>query len=199
MRQQITVLSPCKINLSLQVVGLRPDGYHELRSVMQAVDVYNRLDIRLDQQPGIRLVCDDPAVPNGPSNTAWRAAAAFFEALARAPAVCLSVKKSAPAQAGMGSASADAAGALYGLNRLYGDPLDADALAALALSVGADVPFASQAAPPRAGIGGAPQRLAADAGLRYPAGPADGGLRHGRDVCPLRPPVAGRAKDAADL
>jgi 4-diphosphocytidyl-2-C-methyl-D-erythritol kinase len=159
------LLAPAKINLGLEVVGRRPDGYHELRTVMQAVDLVDHVEITLDPHgEGIALAAGDewrasgergdpqpPApVPLGPTNLAWRAACAFQEAIGEPPLgaaegtpwLHLRITKRIPVGAGLGGGSADAGATLLGLNLLHGRPLGASALAAAAASVGADVPFA---------------------------------------------------------
>ncbi len=135
---QVTVHAPAKINLTLDIVGVRKDGYHLLESVFQAVSVYDTVtaqkaeDITLDA-PG----CDCPVE----KNTAYKAAVAFFAATGISGGVHLTVEKRIPQQAGMGGGSADAAGVLWALNRLYEANLTAEQLCEIGLTIGADVPF----------------------------------------------------------
>ncbi len=139
--QTIAILAPCKINLSLKVTGLRKDGYHLISSVMQVVSLYNRVELSVGEKKGIELLCSDPDIPTDERNTAWRAAAAFYEALKLEKCVRIRITKGAPCQAGLGSASADAAGVLIGLNKMYEEPLSMAELCTLGLTIGADVPF----------------------------------------------------------
>ena len=123
-----------KINLTLDVLYRRPDGYHQLRGIMCAVDVYDA--VHMERSEGVSVTFDD-AVP--PRNTAVMAARAFFEKTGRGADIY--IQKGIPSEAGMGGASADAAGVLRGMNRLYGGPLSENELYSIGLSIGADVPF----------------------------------------------------------
>lgn len=139
----VTVEAPAKINLTLDVVGRRDDGYHLVETVMQAVDLCDRVTVRRTDKPGaVSLVCDDARVPDGPDNTAVRAAAAFFEACGLPnPGVEIELRKRIPLQAGLAGGSADAAGTLVALDRLMDTRMTAAELCAVAETVGADVPF----------------------------------------------------------
>ena len=135
--------APAKLNLSLDILGRREDGYHELSMVMLAVSLCDGLELDLTPRPGVLFSCSDPDVPGGEKNTACRAAALFLEraGLAETTGVRIFLEKRIPSQAGMGGGSADAAAVLRGLNELTGFPLSQEELAALGLRVGADVPF----------------------------------------------------------
>lgn len=137
----ITLYAPAKINLTLAVTGRRPDGYHTLRSVMQAVDLCDTVTLSRRDQPGIELILSDPSLPADDRNTAWRAAAVFARETGFSTGVRIQVEKYIPQQAGMAGGSADAAGVLCGLNRLAGEPCTVDALCRMGAQVGADVPF----------------------------------------------------------
>lgn len=132
--------APAKLNLHLEVLGLRPDGFHELETVFQTLELADRLELDLEPGAGVELVCDDPLLPGDRRNLAWRAATAL---LARCPAgrVRLRLAKRVPLGAGLGGGSSDAAAVLRGLNPLLPEPLPAAELAALALELGSDVPF----------------------------------------------------------
>jgi 4-diphosphocytidyl-2-C-methyl-D-erythritol kinase len=133
----VRVRVPAKVNLYLSVGPLRPDGYHELVTVFHAVDVFDELIASPGR--GLSLAASGAdAVPDGPGNLAWRAAALLAEAAGVPPDVHLELRKRIPVAGGMAGGSADAAAALVGCARLWG--LDAD-LAALAARLGADVAF----------------------------------------------------------
>lgn len=123
-----------KINLTLDVLGRRPDGYHDLRGVMCSVSVFDMVTI--DKADTINFYSDIPLPGN---NTAVKAARLFMEETGKGASIQLA--KSIPSEAGMGGASADAAAVLHGMNRIYGEPVSAARLFELGLKVGADVPF----------------------------------------------------------
>ena len=131
-----------KLNLTLDVLGKRSDGYHDIKSVMQTVSI--RDDIELDVGTGKpwRLHCDKEGIPTGEENLAWKAAKIYCDAMGKDPGgLEIRITKRIPMQAGMGGGSADAAAVLRALNRYYGDPLSVLALAELGAQVGSDVPF----------------------------------------------------------
>lgn len=145
---------PAKINLWLEVLGRRSDGYHELSTLMLPVDVRDHLELALAVEGGIRLTCDDADLPVDGRNLAWRAAELFLATVGAEVGVDIRLKKNIPVGAGMGGGSADAAGVLLGLNRLFSSVLSMKRLAELALALGADVPFFLQGVPALAtGIG----------------------------------------------
>lgn len=144
--RSLRVLAPAKVNLFLRVTGRRPDGYHDLHSRMQKLALFDELF--LERIPaGIELACPDGKSPEGPENLAWRAAALFLATMPEAGGARVTLTKNIPTAAGLGGGSSDAAAVLCGLNRLHGEPLDENALAALALQLGADVPFFTRKAP----------------------------------------------------
>ena len=134
------MLCPAKVNLYLRVVGRRPDGYHELVTVMQPLTLADELTVTLDGE-GIWLACDAPDLPCGPENLVWRAALRFQEETGLQQGVQLSLAKRIPVAAGLGGGSSDAAGTLLALNDLAGKPLTQARLHHLASLLGADVPF----------------------------------------------------------
>lgn len=138
--QKVSVLAPAKLNLSLDVVGTLPGGYHALDMVMQAVSLYEQVTLRRSADLLVRL--PGSRVPPGPKNTAYKAALAFFHYTGLLAGVDITIHKTVPVRAGMGGGSADAAAVLVGLNALYGARLSMTELCALGASVGADVPFA---------------------------------------------------------
>lgn len=135
--------APCKINMMLRVVGRRLDGYHELETWMQKLDLYDEIKLELQPQPGISLVCDNPAIPADETNLAFRAAKIFFDSSSRAKGygAALSLKKRIPSGAGLGGGSSDAGTVLRGLNQLFEDEFSQDELVRMATALGADVPF----------------------------------------------------------
>ena len=136
------VLAPAKINLSLKILGLRNDGFHELDTVIAPISLYD--EIRVDKGrlgKGIEFRCDDPSVPQGDDNLAVRASKAFFETTRIEPAVSIELKKKIPHGAGLGGGSSDAASVLLALNDLFDTKLSREALAKIAAPLGSDVPF----------------------------------------------------------
>jgi len=134
----IILRAPAKINLSLDVLGRRPDGYHALRSVMQAIELYDTLE--LYPADDLALDCDAPALA-GDTNLAWRAAALLRAETGHGDGARLVLRKRIPIDAGLGGGSSDAATALRGLNKLWGLGLTTERLAALGARLGSDVPF----------------------------------------------------------
>ena len=138
--QSVHLLAPAKLNLSLDVVGILPGGYHALDMVMQAVSLYEQVTLRRSMDLVVRI--PGSRIPTGPKNTAYKAALAFFYYTGLLAGADITIRKSVPVRAGMGGGSADAAAVLVGLNTLYGAHLSMTELCALGASVGADVPFA---------------------------------------------------------
>lgn len=128
------------MNLYLKVVGRRPDGYHELVTVMQPLSLADLLQVEAGG-PGVTLEVEGAALPGGPENLVWRAAAAVYGALGREPRVRLRLHKRIPVAAGLGGGSSDAAGTLLAVNHLEGEPLSPAELHRLGAALGADVPF----------------------------------------------------------
>ena len=136
----VSFLAPAKLNLSLQVFGKRPDGYHHIRSVMVPVSLYDEVTVE-EAPPGITVECDAPGIPTDGTNSCHKAATLFL-AWSGAPAgVRVRIRKSIPAESGLGGGSSDAAAALKGLIALTGKHPPAEELSAMAARIGADVPF----------------------------------------------------------
>lgn len=131
-----------KLNLTLDVLGKREDGYHDLQSVMQTISVRDDIEIDVGTGKPWVLKCDKEGVPTDESNLAWKAAKIYLDAMKKDPdGLEIRITKRIPSQAGMGGGSADAAAVLRALNRHYGEPLSIFALAELGAQVGSDVPF----------------------------------------------------------
>lgn len=142
MAKTVVIGAPCKVNLSLDITSRREDGYHLLSSVMQTVDLYDYLLLSESGFRGIFIACDKEQLICDTTNTAYRAAQAFFRHTGiQKYAVKIEIMKNIPMEAGLGGGSSDAAATLSGLNALYGTGLSLDTLCELGLSVGADVPF----------------------------------------------------------
>ncbi len=139
-------LSSCKVNLLLNILRKRSDGFHELESVMHPLRVFDRLSF-IRGGEGIRLTCNDPSLATDSRNLVYRAAAVFLEIARIKEGVRLHLEKSIPMAAGLGGGSGNAAAALLGLNELFGSPLPPSALQSVAASLGSDVPFFLQDKP----------------------------------------------------
>ncbi len=129
-----------KINLSLKVRARRPDGYHEIESVMQSISLCDRISLETIGS-GIQLTTDNPQLPLNEENLAYRAAQAVLARTGQKPGVKIHLQKNIPLAAGLAGGSADAAAVLYGLNRLLGTNLPAEELMGLGETIGSDVPF----------------------------------------------------------
>ena len=139
----IRVGAPAKVNLDLRVLHRRPDGYHEVRTLLQSIALEDTVSIR--PQPGPLTVRSRmPALPRDAANLVWQAAARLWSALGRPGdprGAAISLRKAIPAAAGLGGASSDAAAALRGLSALWAGDAGAKRLAEVAAAVGSDVPF----------------------------------------------------------
>lgn len=131
-----------KLNLALDILGKRPDGYHELRMVMQSIDLTDQLTISTRQEPGFAVTTDLPYLPKGGGNIAAKAAARFFEETGVAPAgLSIDIRKRIPVCAGMAGGSSDGAAVLRALRRLYAEDLPEGRLEEIGALVGSDVPY----------------------------------------------------------
>lgn len=137
---QICLKAHGKVNLTLDIVGRRADGYHLLNSVMQSISLADRVLVTKESQ-GIAVKSDHPHLPLDETNSCWRAAAAFFSFTGVQGGAVIELHKAIPLAAGLGGGSADAAAVLHALNRLYQTDLDLAELQVIGLKVGADVPF----------------------------------------------------------
>lgn len=140
---ELSLACPAKVNLSLRVHGKRPDGFHEISTVLQTIDLCDRLVIhRVDPASPLRIEVPGGGAPADDSNLVLKAARAFFGVLGEpARGVRFRLEKRIPAGSGLGGGSSDAAAALLGLQSLRGQPLDARQLHGVGAAVGSDVPF----------------------------------------------------------
>jgi 4-diphosphocytidyl-2-C-methyl-D-erythritol kinase len=141
-RLKLTVRAHAKVNLDLRVLGVRADGFHELRTVFQSIELHDTLVCA--ERPGpFTLTCRTPGVPLDSSNLIWKAASALWTALGRGGEVrdtVVRIDKAIPVEAGLGGGSADAAAALLALGRLWGG-VPITLLREVGAAIGADVPF----------------------------------------------------------
>jgi len=134
------ILSPAKINLFLQVTGKRPDGYHELFSLMCCLDLFDVIFL----QPGgqkIEIDASNSQIPLDETNLVHKAATLFLKKLKVTDGLSIRIEKSIPVAGGLGGGSSNAASTLLGLNQHYGFPFSRDELMSMGLELGADVPF----------------------------------------------------------
>lgn len=136
----LRVLAPAKCNLFLRVLGKRPDGYHELETLFERLDLADEIAFA-PQSSGISLTCDDPTLECGPSNLVTRAADLLQQSCGVSQGAAIRLTKRIPIAAGLGGGSSDAAATLLGLNQLWALGLSAEPLWQLAAQLGADVPF----------------------------------------------------------
>lgn len=140
----ITLYEPAyaKVNLTLDVLGKRADGYHDLKSVMQTLSLRDDIEIDVGTGKPWVLRCDKEGIPCDERNLAWKAAKLYCDTMKKDPdGLEIRITKRIPSEAGLGGGSADAAAVLRALNDHYGNPLSILALAELGAQVGSDVPF----------------------------------------------------------
>lgn len=137
----VKILAYGKLNLTLDVLGKRPDGYHDMQMLMQSVSLCDEVTVTLRDDDAWSCICDKADVPAGEGNLALKAARAFYDAHPFIGGVEVSITKSIPMQAGMAGGSADAAAVLHALNDLCGMPFSLQELMRLGEQVGSDVPY----------------------------------------------------------
>lgn len=137
----ITIKCNAKINLSLDVTGVRPDGYHNVELILNEISLYDILKVELNNDNIITLTCDDKTLPTDSENIAYRAAELFFSETNSCFGADITLTKRIPHGAGLAGGSADAAGVLRALNTMTGSALSDERLFKLASKLGADVPF----------------------------------------------------------
>jgi len=133
--------APAKVNLHLRVLGKRPDGYHEIETVFERIALFDKITLRSLKKNRIEISCDNPGVPKGKSNLAYRAAALLRDEFGITKGVGIRIVKRIPIAAGLGGGSSDAACILTGLNRFWRLGLSVGELSMLGKKLGADVPF----------------------------------------------------------
>ncbi|MDE6406859.1 MAG: 4-(cytidine 5'-diphospho)-2-C-methyl-D-erythritol kinase [Lachnospiraceae bacterium] len=133
-----------KINLGLDVLRRRPDGYHEVKMIMQTVDICDELTFEKREEPGIGLQIEGAGLPADENNLVYRAAALLMEKRQVREGVSITLQKRIPIAAGMAGGSADAAAALRGLNELFGMGYSVEELQELGVTLGADIPYCIQ-------------------------------------------------------
>jgi 4-diphosphocytidyl-2-C-methyl-D-erythritol kinase len=134
--------APAKINLYLDIESKRKDSYHNIISVMQSVTLSDLITISVsDEKGGIMIACDDPAIPGGDENLAYRAAEIYMRMAGLNNRIEIDIRKTIPAAAGLGGGSSDAGAVLRGLNKLFNYPFSYDGLCRMGVKIGADVPF----------------------------------------------------------
>jgi 4-diphosphocytidyl-2-C-methyl-D-erythritol kinase len=137
----LTLFAPAKINYLLDVIGKRPDGYHDLRMIMQRVNLCDEITLTLTSAPGINVTCNSKGAPDGPGNIAWKAARALLDIAESGIGVHIDIVKNIPVAAGLGGGSSDAASVLMGMNELLHLGLTEQKLMKTGCKLGADVPF----------------------------------------------------------
>ncbi|MGK2945971.1 MAG: 4-(cytidine 5'-diphospho)-2-C-methyl-D-erythritol kinase [Desulfuromonadales bacterium] len=135
------VYAPAKINLCLHVLGQRNDGYHDLATLMQRIDLQDRLEMTVSNGSGITVSCPQVTLPKGLENIAGRAARLFLEHIGDERSISITIDKKTPSAAGLGGGSSDAAAVLLAMNDLLDADLSRGELMALGVRLGADVPF----------------------------------------------------------
>lgn len=139
---EVKVLAPAKINLSLDVVRKRPDGYHDIETVMQAVSLYDTITVSDNDSGCVTISCDKPEIPCDDSNICAKAAYRFFEYCRMdIKGVHIDIKKQIPSQAGLGGGSSDGAAVILALNFIFDRRLKPAEMCEIGERVGADVPF----------------------------------------------------------
>lgn len=140
-----SLIAPAKINLYLEIIGDRPDGYHELAMILQSIDLADRVEVRANGTDQIRVRCDDPDVPTDSSNLAHKAATLmaneFPDVFNQLGGVDIFIHKTIPMGAGLAGGSADAAAVLVGIDLMWNLGLTQIEIQELAAKLGSDIPF----------------------------------------------------------
>ena len=137
----MTIQAPAKVNLVLRILAKRPDGYHDIETLMVPVSLSDEIDVEVSTGTGIQIVCDDPDIPVDCSNLIWQATDVFARHTGLTFQTRVVLKKHIPHGAGLGGGSSDAAALLKSLDNLHGTNLGVQQLERLASVIGSDVPF----------------------------------------------------------
>ena len=137
----LTLRAPAKINLSLRILGKRPDGFHELTTRMCRVSIFDTLQVTQREDTEVSLTCSDPSVPTDETNLVMKALRAFEAATGQRHGWDIHLEKQIPHGAGLGGGSSDAAALLKAVNQLFGLPLSLEKIVSVAAQIGSDVPF----------------------------------------------------------
>lgn len=143
----MTIQAFGKVNLVLRICGKRPDGYHDIETLMVPVTLADEVEADVEEGSGTEIACDQAEIPTGPENLVWRAAEIFQRHTGRTFRTRIILRKSIPHGAGLGGGSSDAAAVLQALDQLTGTHLGADALEDLAAQIGSDIPFFIRSVP----------------------------------------------------
>ena len=130
-----------KINLGLDVIRKREDGYHEVRMIMQTINMYDQLEIDIKEEPGISITTNLPFIPTNENNLVYKAAKLLMDEFHIEKGITVELQKFIPVAAGMAGGSSDAAATMIGMNRLFGLGLTVRQLMERSVSIGADVPY----------------------------------------------------------
>lgn len=136
----IKIKCPAKINLSLDVVGKRQDGYHSVKMLMQSIGLFDELAVEKGNE-GIRIYCDKISIPCNETNTTYKAAKLIIDKYGITDGADINIAKKIPVAAGLAGGSTDAAGVIYALNEIFGLHMTTEVMRDIGLKVGADVPF----------------------------------------------------------
>ncbi len=137
----LNIKAPAKVNYLLDVIRRRPDGYHELRMIMQRINLCDDIAITLTNTPDITVTCGKNGVPDGPDNIAWKAARIMLDLSKTGQGATIEIAKNIPVAAGLGGGSSDAAAVLMGMNELLKTGLSDQRLMEIGVVLGADVSF----------------------------------------------------------
>ena len=138
---KIQLKALAKINLGLDVLRRREDGYHEVKMIMQTISLCDELELRRTRQPGIQVRTNLPYLPTNENNLVYKAAKLLQDEFGMKEGVSIQLRKKIPVAAGMAGGSSDAAAVLWGMNRMYGFGLSRTALMERGVKLGADVPY----------------------------------------------------------
>lgn len=131
-----------KINLMLDIIARRTDGYHDLFMIMQSVNLYDTIIVTENKSKSISIICNVSGIPLDNKNIAWKAAEGFFEYTKKKnKGIAINIEKNIPYAAGLAGGSADGAGVIIALNKIYGTNLTENELCKIGVKIGADVPF----------------------------------------------------------